>query len=373
MSDCIKIGILTNIPSPYRIPLFNEIGATEDVNLNVFFMSQSQKNRHWDTSEQDREFGHTFLRGTSLYSYKLDRGFSINYGVVDELRGSDLDVLVVTGYNSVASWMALAYARLSGVPIVPWSGSWSGSIRLSNPIVSTIRETFTRSGRAWLAYGTKSAESLVSWGADAERVFTAINTVDIAEFAKASNEVDGEGGFDGVELLYCGQLTARKNVGSLIESLANFGPDQVRLRVVGEGPLATDLQEMAVKVAPEVVFEGFTQRHELVGFYAKADLLVLPSYEEVWGLVVNEALACGTPVLVSRNCGCACDLVRDGRNGSTFKPTVESLRRLLTTVIEDGVQYESPASIKQDSIARFGIQRSAEQVVLACQTAYKMA
>jgi glycosyltransferase involved in cell wall biosynthesis len=97
---------------------------------------------------------------------------------------------------------------------------------------------------------------------------------------------------------------------------------------------------------------------------------VLSSTEEVWGLVVNEALACGTPTLVSNMCGCAPDLIRKGFNGSVFDPAApEQLASLLKSLISGKTQYADRIEIRQDAINRFSIGESADAFVTACRTA----
>jgi glycosyltransferase involved in cell wall biosynthesis len=87
------------------------------------------------------------------------------------------------------------------------------------------------------------------------------------------------------------------------------------------------LQEEAVAISPGVVrFAGFAQREQLATYYALAEMLVLPTYADTWGLVVNEAMACGLPVILSRAAGCAADLLKENWNGVLIPPRdVESL------------------------------------------------
>jgi len=93
----------------------------------------------------------------------------------------------------------------------------------------------------------------------------------------------------------------------------------VGLVVVGDGRERSSLTHLS-RGLKEVVFTGNIKYRDLPDYYALADMLVLPSREEVWGLVVNEAMACGTPILCSSNAGCSRDLVKDSVNGFVFQP-----------------------------------------------------
>lgn len=369
MAPNINIGFVTNIPSPYRIPLFNDIAGRDEVNLTVYFMDVTEKNRSWEVAPMEWEFDHVFLDGSTWYSDVLDRSVAVNWGVIPRFRKRSHDVIVVGGYNHTTCWVTLAYSKFSGTPVVPWNGTWSGSIRLDNPLVNTLRQAFARSGQAWIAYGSRAATALSSWGADENRIFEAMNTVDIAQFAEQSKQVSHQDGGDEFELLYCGQLIERKNVETVISALSTISANDISLRIIGDGPEEKTLRRQADEADIQVTFEGFVPRDELYRYYTRADVLVLPSTEEVWGLVVNEALACGTPALVSTKCGCAPDLIREGFNGNTFDPAPKPLADAISDLREGAIEYADADKICQDALNRFSIKRSADAFVSACQTA----
>ncbi len=125
--------------------------------------------------------------------------------------------------------------------------------------------------------------------------------------------------------LYVGRLAPEKNVETLLAAWIAYRDSggSWPLVLVGDGPSAPGLHLMVSgsAFADGVVFPGLRGSRELPGFYAAAGCFVLPSTREPWGLVVNEAMASGLPILVSSRCGCAEDLVKDGRNGYTFDPS----------------------------------------------------
>lgn len=370
MAEKINIGLVTNIPSPYRIPLFNAIAGRDGVGLTVYFMDVTEKNRSWAVAPEEWEFDHVFLDGSTWHSNMLDRSVAVNWGVIPRFREASHDVIVVGGYNHTTCWVTLVYSKLSGTPIVPWNGTWTRSIRLNNPIANTLRRAFAQSGQAWIAYGSRAAAALSSWGADENRVFEATNTVDVARFAEQSKQISRQHRGDGFELLYCGQLIKRKNVRTIISALSNFPEDDILFTIVGDGTEMESLQRLSEEADINVSFEGYVSRDELYRYYSNADILVLPSKEEVWGLVVNEALACGTPAIVSTECGCAPDLIREGFNGNTFTPTdPDSFINTITPLLEGTNEYADADAIRQDALDRFGIEKAANAFVSACQTA----
>jgi glycosyltransferase involved in cell wall biosynthesis len=138
--------------------------------------------------------------------------------------------------------------------------------------------------------------------------------------------------------LYVGRFIREKNLKTLLAAYdyyrAERGPRAWDLVLVGAGPEEANLRSMVRKRTLEGVhFAGLRQTDELPAFYAFASSLILPSLSEPWGLVVNEAMAAGLPVLVSERCGCAEDLVRNGRNGFVFDPgDVAALAGVMTKI-----------------------------------------
>lgn len=122
----------------------------------------------------------------------------------------------------------------------------------------------------------------------------------------------------------CGAAGAGKGVFELLSAYAKLDESmrrQVGLVFAGDGAVRARLELQAASVAPGVVrFAGFAQREQLAIYYALAEMVILPTYTDPWGLVVNEAMACGLPVIVSRVAGCAADLVKENWNGFSVAP-----------------------------------------------------
>jgi glycosyltransferase involved in cell wall biosynthesis len=178
-------------------------------------------------------------------------------------------------------------------------------------------------------------------------------------------------------LLSVGSLIPRKNVRLLLEALHRLSDPTVGLLVVGTGPQEKELRGLCRQLGLEgrVVFAGFRQQWELPQYYGLADVLVLPSLREVWGLVVNEALATGLYVLCSTAVGAAYDLVRPGWNGELFAPTameelVELLSCLRTRLPELRARREA---ISAHACREFSIERAAEGFLEGIHEAWRRA
>ena len=139
--------------------------------------------------------------------------------------------------------------------------------------------------------------------------------------------------------LFVGRFAPEKNLVRLLEAYAGYrqtaGQSAWGLVLVGSGPLEKELRAQVEKLR-DVVFAGFQQKDTLPAYFGLASCLVLPSISEPWGLVVNEAMAAGLPVLVSNRCGCVPELVQPGVNGYVCDPLdTEEMARLLGVVSSD--------------------------------------
>jgi 1,2-diacylglycerol 3-alpha-glucosyltransferase len=169
--------------------------------------------------------------------------------------------------------------------------------------------------------------------------------------------------------LYVGRLSPEKNVAGLIEAYAEYrrGGGRQALVLVGDGPLRAELQALAERTGfgIDIRFEGLRTTAELPRYYAFAGCFVLPSTREPWGLVTNEAMAAGLPVLISRRCGCAEDLVAEGENGLLFDPAEPgSLTASLSVMGSLGrARLAEMGAVSEVIIARYSPQAWAEEVV----------
>jgi glycosyltransferase involved in cell wall biosynthesis len=183
-----------------------------------------------------------------------------------------------------------------------------------------------------LVAGTRHKKYLTQLGMPEDRIWSGYDVVDNAHFAEGADKARKRGSFLRNELalparymLTCCRFVKKKNLKRLIEGYAHYRrrADTPRaLVLVGDGPQRDALEERVTRLGldDDVYFPGFGQYDDLPPYYGLADAFVLPSTHEQWGLVVNEAMAAGLPVLVSERCGCAPDLVIDGENGHTFDP-----------------------------------------------------
>ena len=308
------MALITNIPSPYRLPVWSAIASNLD-NLRIYFSAKRETNRIWQVENlENLIFEHRFLPGRSWYISARDWGLHWNPALWGELRRYRPTHVVVTGYETPTYLMAIAYAKAHRLPLVIWWGSHALSSRSRKGVVARIRRQVLRAANAFVTYGSMATDYLAGMGVPKNRIITGVNTVDVERVAKlveANHFKASSRGDQSTHFLYVGQLSERKGVRQLLEAFRALPQNEAKLTIVGYGPLEERLKAFVdAHGIHNVKFAGGTRTlEETARYYAWADVLVMPSIVEVWGLVVNEALAAGLWVLASMYAGSTPDLV----------------------------------------------------------------
>jgi 1,2-diacylglycerol 3-alpha-glucosyltransferase len=342
-----RLVILTEIISPYRIPLFNTLACQPGVDLHVIFLSETDPSlRQWHVYKQEIRFSYQVLRS---WRKRVGRyNVLLNFGLSDALKTAAPDLILCGGYNYIASWQALSWAGNRGVPFLLWSESNLQDIRRGHALVEMLKDEFLKRCTGFVVPGESAREYLRAHKIDDSRIFTAHNAVDNDLFRTAAAAARKRAADCRAELalperyfLFAGRLVPEKGVFDLLSAYAKLDEPirhQVGLVYVGDGASRGKLEEQAASISPgRARFAGFVQRDQLAAYYALAEVLILPTYSEPWGLVVNEAMACGLPVIVSRIAGCAADLVKENWNGKLVSPgDVASLTAAMASIVSNG-------------------------------------
>jgi len=265
-----------------------------------------------------------------------------------------------------AFFTVLAWARLyRQIAIYMSDSKYDDYPRYS--IIQNVKKKIISLFDGALVAGTAAREYVIMLGMPPERIFVGCDVVDNDHFAQGAEEARKKApqwrrryGLPEDYFLYVGRFDEKKNVSGLIQAYHRYSRYKVdnpwHLVLCGSGPLEAKLrQEVQELGLSGVLFAGFRQADELPVFYGLARCLVVPSsHSEQWGLVVNEAMAAGLPVLVSRACGCAPDLVQEGVNGFTFDPyDIGALARLMEDISSGGVDLKAMGEASRNLICAF--------------------
>jgi glycosyltransferase involved in cell wall biosynthesis len=375
-----RIAILTEIIAPYRIPVFNALAKHEAIDLKVIFLSETDPTlRQWRVYKDEICFSYEIL---SSWRFRAGRAHVLlNAGLSASLKKFSPEALICGGYNYIASWQALMWARRRGVRFGLWSESNAQDARALHKPVESLKTGFLKRCDGFVVPGKSAFEYLRSLGAPAERIFVAPNAVDNTFFAAQAEKVTRNPaafrdklGLPRRFILFVGRLVPEKGVFDLLQAYAKLERglrSEVGLVFAGDGVSREELAQQAKRISPGTVcFPGFAQREDLAGLYALAETLVLPTYSDTWGLVVNEAMACGLPIIVSSVAGCAVDLVEDGWNGYVVPPhDAEKLSVAINSLVRQPELKQQMSTHSSERIRNYSPEACADGLAAAAISA----
>ncbi|HEY6417649.1 MAG TPA: glycosyltransferase family 4 protein [Candidatus Binataceae bacterium] len=344
MESPYRVGCLVSHPIQYQAPLFRFLAACPEIDLTVFYLSDLSTRRYrdagfgidvnWDVPLLDgyrSEFLPCVGDGARLSFWR-----PWTYRLRKRLAAAGIEALWIHGYAHQACLRAIAAARWLGIKVL-LRGDSQPQCESRDPIVLNLKKRLLpplfRAIDGFLTIGTLNRDYYRSYGVPAERLFPMPYAVDNAFFRARAEQARPRREQLRVELgleparpviLFASKLEHRKRGGDLLEAYARLSPDgrgepAPYLLIVGDGEDRAALEARAGKLGwSSVRCVGFRNQTELPAIYDLCDVFVLPAEREPWGLVINEVMNAGKPVIVSDAVGAAPDLVAEGENGFVF-------------------------------------------------------
>lgn len=344
-----RILFLTNYASPYRVRFFDELGKSAQV--TVLYSDRRGTLSHRD--EKWFEEGEGGFRGVQL-SGPIGKGRrTLCVSVLPWLK-RDYDAIIVAGYSSPTAILAMLWMRLMGIPF--YMEIDGGLIRESSGLRYQIKRFLVRLPSGWLTTGKYPTRFLTHYGADPERIieypFSSLFAADILPEVPTVAQKQALREKLGIPekrmILAVGQFIYRKGFDILLRGAKNL-PTDVGIYIVGGEADERYLrlrQELGLE--KDVHFWGFRTREQLVELYKAADLFCLPTREDIWGLVVGEAMAFGLPVVTTEQCVAGMELVENGVNGYLVPiEDPDALSESLNKVLSSDMEAMGRASLEK--------------------------
>lgn len=325
----VKVAIVTNIPTPYRLPVFEILAGMHDIHLKVIYCSEREPDREWDLAPNAYEAVYLNER---FYTFG-DKFIHANPDVFWALRRFKPDVVIGTGFNPT-HLVAFLYSRISGCAFVPMTDGTLLSERTLSYTHRWIRQRIYRRSKAFIAASDGGFDLYEAYGLETRKIFKShLCTNNTAFF----NEPKTEKKYD---LIFSGRFGELKNPSFAIyvaKAVALKLGKKVSLAFVGAGPLDCVLREEAKRQSEWVnaEFLGFARQAELPAIYHMARIMLFPTLADVWGVVANEALAAGVPVIVSPVAGCVPELVRHGISGFVLPLEIDLWADAVLSLLND--------------------------------------
>lgn len=350
----MRLVIVASHPVQYQSPLFRELSRRCD--LHVLFAHRATASDQaaagfnvafeWDV-DLTTGFEHSFLANAARRPGLEEFAGCDTPGIGDALRRLAPDAVLLMGWHLKCYWQAIWAAKRLSIPVMVRGDSHletprSIAKRLAKAVVYPLAlRLFDRA----LYVGERSRAYWEHYRYPRDRMFFSPHCVDndwFAEMASPSARASfrQQHSIDPNErvFLFVGKLVPGKRVADLVaaaQAVRMAGCD-ISIMVAGSGPLEPEIRELAADMGVRLIALGFCNQSQMPSVYAAADALVLPSESETWGLVANEALACGRPIIVSDACGCAPDLAADRTAGRVFRHgNVDHLAHTLRCVLDN--------------------------------------
>ena len=360
MNRRYRLACLVTHPIQYQAPMFRYLATEPALELTVFFLTDLSTGPHYDSGFCAEISWDTPLGGYPLrFLTKGDNNGRLSFwrptvhGLWRALSSGNFDALWVHGYGHQALLRAIIYARAIGVAVLLRGDSRFGPPWPSAPKRRAKRILLSGLFRlidAFLAVGSSNRDYYRHFGVEDDRIFMTPYAVNNDFFASQAAAATRRREVFRTELrlprghpmvLYAGKLQRLKRVDDLIEACAGFERKRFEeapyLVIVGDGPERVALEARARALRFDSIrWAGFRNQSELPAFYDLCDLLVLPSDNEAWGLVLNEVMNAGKPVVASDRVGASRDLIREGVNGVIFPAgDVAALRNSIAHILEN--------------------------------------
>lgn len=384
MPNVRRLAVLATHPIQYQVPWFQALSNRPDLSVKVFYSMLP------DRQQQGTGFGVSFEWDIPMFE-----GYQFE-ALENKARSPGLGRFF--GTNTPSVYAQLARSRPDAVIITGWQ-SWSllqglwACMRLEIPAIIRAESNALRK-RAWwiraahwmllsrfdafLAIGAANQAFYLGNGVDPAAVFPCRYFVDNARIraqydacvnARAQLRAAWEIPPDSVCFLFAGKLQQKKRILDLLNALglARRTHPNIHLLVAGSGEQMPQCEQLVGAAALPVSFAGFLNQTEMSKAYAAADCLVLPSdFGETWGLVVNEAMVCGLPVIVSDRVGCGPDLVVEGVTGTSFPfGNIEALARQLCDIAANPARRRALGEQARAHIGHYNVEAAVEGTVKA--------
>ncbi|MBI3015273.1 MAG: glycosyltransferase family 4 protein [Candidatus Tectomicrobia bacterium] len=391
------LAILTTHPIQYQVPLWKELARRGEVPFEVWYLSDQGYQESFDQG-----FGRAFSWDIDMlggYSYRFLKTHPLR-AEITRFRGTrigslgplfqelDVHALLVNGWYPQAYWQAVFQARRAGIPVLLRAetndlrrASWWKEM-VKRPLLKLLFQRVS----VFLTVGVANRRLYEKFGIPESRLIAAPYCVDNRRFLETARSYEPQRSMlreewgippDSICFLFSGKLIPKKHFQDILSALEVLSVKRtqffvkcpIHLLVVGDGSMRGMFEERAEVLRSMtgrrcVTFAGFMNQTEIPKAYVAADCLILPSDAgETWGLVVNEAMACGLPAIVSDQAGCGPDLIDPGRTGDFFP--MGDVERLAVRMAawSDPVRCHSAKAAVREKIAGYSIERAVDGIL----------
>ena len=345
----MKILFVTNLPSPYRVDFFNELSNYCLLTVLYERHSSAERDEAWVNKEK-RKFNEIYA---DLKPLGVDS--SIGFDLVNKIKNLAYDRIIMSGYSSPSVILAIIYCRLKNIPYIMEDDG--GLFSEKQERFSSLKKMLLKKTRAYFTTTDQNVEMLIRLGVKKSKIYKYPFSSVLKEDIKKNSSLVLEKEYIKKKLnisedkiiLTVGQFIYRKGFDVLLNAVSNIKSDY-GVYIIGGNPTEEYKRIIKEKKLKNIHFIGFQTKNELKNFYAIADIFVLPTREDIWGLVINEAMSYGLPIITTYKCGAGLEMIENGKNG--FLVDVGDEKMLAQKIIYLLENDELRAKIRKENLEK---------------------
>lgn len=356
----MKVLYLTNIPSPYRVDYFNELGKQCDLTVLFETSSSTERNKCW----QNYQFIH--FKGIVMKGIRISRDGAFCPAVIKYLKKGKYDYIISTILASPTGLLAAAWLKWKRIKYCyEGDGGFAGK---PSGIKASLKRFILASADICFSTSRKFDEYCITYGASKEKIqrypFSSMHQKDILPTVPCEEEKQKKKKQLAIQekriILSVGRIIHLKGFDILLNAFADTDSDW-GLYIIG-GEINKEFENIIkLRNIMNVHFITFKSSEVLRQYYIAADLFVLPTRYDPWGLVINEAMAHGLPVISTYSCGAGIEMIREGENGYLYKPEeIQALKIYLTELMKSPGKRASMGEKGLATARQYTIEKMAE-------------
>lgn len=354
-----RITLISNIPAPYREPVFEEVARQFGDDFTVIYCRRVEKDRSWQINVGN--YSHLFLPGWSFTYHRIYmHHVHWNHGIWRELNRQNPAVVITNGFNP-SHLIGFLWAQVKGRTHIAMTDGWLKSEEHLTPLHRWLRRIVFGRTAAFIGASRRSLEMFQSYGAPAGACFQSyLCGNNEAFFAQRSTLAERP-----YDIMFSGQFIDRKMPEFFCEvaRLMKRRRSALKVLLIGDGPLRTPTLQTLTDLGIEHDYPGFLSQDELPTRYGAAKLLLFPTLQECWGVVANEACAAGTPVITCDNSAIDGELVKDGVNGRVLPLQAEAWAAAALALLDDAPLWRVYSEAAREQVVHYTYQQAGQGIV----------
>lgn len=349
----MKYLLITNVPSPYRVKQYNLIGKELGADFFIIYTDSTFKTTQMQWTIPKLTHNHMFLDSKNKYIIK-------KLVIIVKIIAKERPKIVITSGFNIIMLLGFSLSKIIKAKHIVFSDSWLHSINSLSIIHHLARRIVIKRSDAFICVGKKGKEYLRHFDAIDGKIFLSrlSDDINLDKVVNHNKEYD---------IMFSGQFIERKNPEFFVDvalALKDKIPN-LKVLLVGSGPLSERICSLMKDGGIEYKYPGFISPHKIKEYYIKTKVFLFPTKDDPWGMVVNDAMSVGVPVITSPFSGAADDLVIDGNNGFVIDLNVELWVEKVYQLLTNEKLYNKFSINALDKVKEFSVEKAANNFVFA--------